>query len=112
MKIDLKNLKRSNQTTANKLAPIHFFVARKNNKLIPLNYQAYTLYIDLDDEKSAAYLIMVRIYKVGTMKEWLQFMDVIEHGIKEQGIKDYEAAYMLVKEVAVWKCLTGFPEQR
>eukprot|EP00957_Ditylum_brightwellii_P104072 7929009-Ditylum_brightwellii.AAC.1 len=69
MTINLRNLERTNQTMANKLAPIPFFVTK--NKLSPLDYQVYKLRTNPKNERSAVYSLTVGIYKVETPEEWL-----------------------------------------
>eukprot|EP00957_Ditylum_brightwellii_P057645 4370964-Ditylum_brightwellii.AAC.1 len=45
------------------------------------------------------YLLIVGIYEVGMLGQWLQFMDTIVQAIKGQGITDLDAACMLVKSL-------------
>eukprot|EP00957_Ditylum_brightwellii_P163093 12419122-Ditylum_brightwellii.AAC.1 len=61
MKISLMNIKRVNQTTANKLVPITFFMMKKG-KLSPSDYQVYKLSTNPKDMKSVLYLLAVGIY--------------------------------------------------
>eukprot|EP00957_Ditylum_brightwellii_P176691 13457533-Ditylum_brightwellii.AAC.1 len=99
MKISNKSLKFVNRNQGNKPLPIPFYVASDAKKLSPLDYQTYKLCTNLKDEKSALYKIVVMYYEVGTLEEWLQFMDVITQVIKGQDIQDGDAAYLLVKSL-------------
>eukprot|EP00957_Ditylum_brightwellii_P153006 11646911-Ditylum_brightwellii.AAC.1 len=74
-------------------------MANDAKKLTPLDYQTYKLRTNLKDEKSAVYNLVVKYYKIGTLEEWLQFMDTITQVIKGQDIQDGDAAYLLVKSL-------------
>eukprot|EP00957_Ditylum_brightwellii_P142724 10875125-Ditylum_brightwellii.AAC.1 len=71
MKIDNKSLEFMNQNIRNKPPPIPFYVPDSEKKLSPLDYQAYKLQTNLEDEKLAVYNLVVKYYKVGTPEEWL-----------------------------------------
>eukprot|EP00957_Ditylum_brightwellii_P061758 4686586-Ditylum_brightwellii.AAC.1 len=77
MKIDNKNLKFANQNLGNKPLPIPFYMLNSEKKLSPLDYQTYMLQTNLKDKKLAVYNLVVMYYKMGTPKEWLQFMEAI-----------------------------------
>eukprot|EP00957_Ditylum_brightwellii_P142722 10874948-Ditylum_brightwellii.AAC.1 len=77
MKISNKSLEFANHNQGSKSPPIPFYVADDTKKLSPLDYQTYKLHTNPKDEKSAVYNLVVKYYKVGTLEEWLQFMDTI-----------------------------------
>eukprot|EP00957_Ditylum_brightwellii_P073914 5616754-Ditylum_brightwellii.AAC.1 len=77
MKINNKCLKFAIQNIRNKPSPIHFYVPDSEKKLNPLDYETYKLWTNPKDKKSAVYNMVVKYYKVGTPKEWLQLMEAI-----------------------------------
>eukprot|EP00957_Ditylum_brightwellii_P004522 343550-Ditylum_brightwellii.AAC.1 len=99
MKINHKSLKFANRNFGNTPPPIPFYVWDNKKKLSPLDYQTYKLQINSKDKASAVYSLVVKYYEVGTLEEWLQFMDAITQVIKGQDIQDRDAAYLLVKSL-------------
>eukprot|EP00957_Ditylum_brightwellii_P058289 4419437-Ditylum_brightwellii.AAC.1 len=77
MKISKKSLEFANRNQGSKPPPILFYVKDDSRKLSPSDYQTYKLRTYPNDEKSAAYNLVVPYYKVGTPEEWLQFVDAI-----------------------------------
>eukprot|EP00957_Ditylum_brightwellii_P185887 14151995-Ditylum_brightwellii.AAC.1 len=77
MKISKKSLEFANHNQGSKPPPILFYVKDGLRKLSPSDYRTYKLRTNLKDEKSAVYNLVVLYYKVGTLEEWLQFVDVI-----------------------------------
>eukprot|EP00957_Ditylum_brightwellii_P128914 9833647-Ditylum_brightwellii.AAC.1 len=65
----------------------------------PNDNKVYKLCTNLKDKKSVVYSIMVGIYKAGTHKELIQFMDMIDQVIKGQDIMDLDTAYTLVESL-------------
>eukprot|EP00957_Ditylum_brightwellii_P069810 5300804-Ditylum_brightwellii.AAC.1 len=99
MKISKKSLKFANRNQGSKPPPIPFYVKDDSKKLSLSDYQIYKLRTNPKDEKSAVYNFVIKYYKVGTLEEWLQFMDAITQVIKGKGIQDGDAAYSLVKSL-------------
>eukprot|EP00957_Ditylum_brightwellii_P002385 182935-Ditylum_brightwellii.AAC.1 len=82
MKINNKSLEFVNQNLGNKPPPIPFCVPDSDKKLSPSDYQTYKLRTNPKDKKLVVYNLVVKYYKVGTPKEWLQFMEAIAQVIK------------------------------
>eukprot|EP00957_Ditylum_brightwellii_P138177 10533479-Ditylum_brightwellii.AAC.1 len=99
MKINLRSPKETNYLSGNRLTPTPFNVAEKKTQLSPLDYKVYKLCTDQKYKKYVVYLLMVGIYEVGTLEEWLHFMSIIKHVIKDQGSADPDDVYMLVKSI-------------
>eukprot|EP00957_Ditylum_brightwellii_P173112 13179203-Ditylum_brightwellii.AAC.1 len=99
MKIDTKSLEFANYSVGNKPLPISFYLPDCDKKLSPSDYQIYKPRTNLKDKKSAICNLVVNYYKVGTPREWLQFMEAIGQVIKGQDIQDGDAAYSLVKSL-------------
>eukprot|EP00957_Ditylum_brightwellii_P153997 11721432-Ditylum_brightwellii.AAC.1 len=95
MKIDSKSLEFANQNIGNKPPTISFYMLDSEKKLSPSDNQTYKLRTNLKDKKSATYNLVVKYYKVGTLEEWLPFMEAITQVIKGQDIQNGEAAYLL-----------------
>eukprot|EP00957_Ditylum_brightwellii_P124163 9465157-Ditylum_brightwellii.AAC.1 len=95
MKINNKSLEFVNWSVRNKPLPISFCALDSDKKLSPLEYQTYKLSTNPKDKKSAVYNLVVKYYKVGTLEEWLQFMEAIVQVIKGQDIQNGDAAYSL-----------------
>eukprot|EP00957_Ditylum_brightwellii_P095283 7257299-Ditylum_brightwellii.AAC.1 len=74
----------------------------------PLDYQTYKLQTNPKDEKLTVYSFVVKYYKVGTPKEWLQAINTIAQVIKGQDIQDEEAGYSLVKSLLKGDALQAF----
>eukprot|EP00957_Ditylum_brightwellii_P155695 11853394-Ditylum_brightwellii.AAC.1 len=75
MKISKKSLEFANQNQGGKSLPIPFYIKDSSKKLSPSDYQNYKLCTNPKDEKSAVYNLVVPYYEVGTLEEWLQFVD-------------------------------------
>ena len=99
MKISEKSLEFANRNQGGKPPLIAFYVKDSSKKLSPSDYQTYKLRTNPKDEKSAVYNLVVLYYEVGTLEEWLQFVDTIMQVIKGQDIQDRDAAYSLVKSL-------------
>eukprot|EP00957_Ditylum_brightwellii_P006685 507883-Ditylum_brightwellii.AAC.1 len=95
MKICKKSLEFANCNQGSKPRPIPFYVKDDSRKLSPLDYQTYKLHTNPKDEKSTVYNLVVPYYKVGTLEQWLQFVDAVTQVIKGQDIQDRDAAYSL-----------------
>eukprot|EP00957_Ditylum_brightwellii_P135757 10353408-Ditylum_brightwellii.AAC.1 len=108
MEISDKNLKFANRNQGNKPPPIPFYMADDAKKLSLSDYQTYKLRTNPKDEKSAVYNLAVKYYEVGTLEEWLQFMDAITQVIKGQVIQDGDAADLLVKSLLKGDALQVF----
>eukprot|EP00957_Ditylum_brightwellii_P204247 15338316-Ditylum_brightwellii.AAC.1 len=93
MKINLKSLKSDNYSVRNRPLPILFYILEKKEKLSPSDYQVYKLWINSKDKKLAVYSLTDKHYEVGTLEEWLQFINVISQIIKGHSIMDLEMAY-------------------
>eukprot|EP00957_Ditylum_brightwellii_P028283 2136698-Ditylum_brightwellii.AAC.1 len=112
MKINLRSLDAAKHMLCIRLPSTLFFVAEKKAKLIPSVFQVYKLCINSKDKKHTVYLLIVRIYKVGAPKEWLQFMDTIKRVIKGQGITHFDTDLHIGKESTAWRYPTCYSEQR
>eukprot|EP00957_Ditylum_brightwellii_P161791 12318475-Ditylum_brightwellii.AAC.1 len=77
MKISKKSLEFANRNQGSKPPPILFYVKDDSRKLSPSDYQTHKLHTNPKDEKSAVYNLVVPYYEVGTLEEWLQFVDAI-----------------------------------
>eukprot|EP00957_Ditylum_brightwellii_P171258 13036826-Ditylum_brightwellii.AAC.1 len=66
---------------------------------------------NLKDKKLAVYNLVVKYYKVGTPKEWLQFMEAIVQVTKGQDIQDGNVVYMLVKSLLKGDALQVFQNE-
>eukprot|EP00957_Ditylum_brightwellii_P078140 5940875-Ditylum_brightwellii.AAC.1 len=108
MKINHKSLKFATQNFENKPLPIPFYVPDNKKKLSPLDYQTYKLQTNSKGKKSTVYNLVVKYYEVGTLEEWLQFMDAIMQVIKGQDIQGGDAAYLLVKSLLKGDALQVF----
>eukprot|EP00957_Ditylum_brightwellii_P040866 3093132-Ditylum_brightwellii.AAC.1 len=95
MKINHKSLEFANQNVGNKPLPIPFYMPDNEKKLSPSDYQTYKLRTNPKAKRSTVYNLVVKYYKVGTLEEWLQFMDAITQVIKGQEIQGGNAAYSL-----------------
>eukprot|EP00957_Ditylum_brightwellii_P028927 2185525-Ditylum_brightwellii.AAC.1 len=78
MKINAKSLEFVNHSVGNKPPPIPFYAPNSEKKLSPSDYQTYKLRTNPEDKKSVVYNLVVKYYEVGTLEEWLQFMEAIE----------------------------------
>eukprot|EP00957_Ditylum_brightwellii_P175261 13342557-Ditylum_brightwellii.AAC.2 len=81
MKINARSLKFVNHLAGNRAPPILFYVPRKKEKLSHLDYQVYKLWSNPKDKKLDVYSLTVKYYKVGTPKEWLQFINAISQSL-------------------------------
>eukprot|EP00957_Ditylum_brightwellii_P091354 6955677-Ditylum_brightwellii.AAC.1 len=95
MKINVKSLEFANHVVGNRSPPSLFYMLNKKEKLNPSDYQTYKLQTNSKDDKLAVYLLMAKYYKVGTLGEWLQFINAILKVIKGHDIQDLEATYNL-----------------
>eukprot|EP00957_Ditylum_brightwellii_P072813 5533747-Ditylum_brightwellii.AAC.1 len=55
---------------------------------------------------------MAKYYEVGTLEEWLQFIDTILQVIKGHDIMDSEAAYTLLESLLCGDALQVFQKQQ
>eukprot|EP00957_Ditylum_brightwellii_P185906 14153721-Ditylum_brightwellii.AAC.1 len=99
MKISEKSIEFANRNQGGKPPPILFYVKYTLKKLSLSDYQTYRLRTNPKDEKSAVYNLSVPYYEVGSLEEWLQFVDTITQVIKGQHIQDGDAVYLLVKSL-------------
>eukprot|EP00957_Ditylum_brightwellii_P154472 11755703-Ditylum_brightwellii.AAC.1 len=77
MKISKKSLEFANHNQRSKPLPITFYAKDDLKKPSPSDYQTYKLLSNPKDEKSTVYNLVIKYYKVGTLGEWLQFVDAI-----------------------------------
>eukprot|EP00957_Ditylum_brightwellii_P017439 1313494-Ditylum_brightwellii.AAC.1 len=75
--------------------PDPFYVLDSEKKLSSLDYKNYKLRTNLKGKKLVVYNLVVKYYEVGTPEEWLQLMEAIAQGIKDQDIQDGDVAYSL-----------------
>eukprot|EP00957_Ditylum_brightwellii_P171783 13077060-Ditylum_brightwellii.AAC.1 len=108
MKLAFGNLDKTTQVKASKKTLIPFMASKKKSNLSTSDYQTYKLQNSPKDDKSQVHLLKVRIYKVGTPKKRLQFIEGIKWGIKGQEIIDDDTAYTLVKSLLHRDSLQNF----
>eukprot|EP00957_Ditylum_brightwellii_P202298 15329535-Ditylum_brightwellii.AAC.1 len=99
MKIEPRSLEFVNCLSGSRPPPILIYLPEKKEKLSPLDYQVYKPWANPKDENLAMQLLAVKYYKVGTPREWLQFIDAIFQVIKGQDVQDSKATYTLVKSL-------------
>eukprot|EP00957_Ditylum_brightwellii_P067755 5142686-Ditylum_brightwellii.AAC.1 len=75
--MDAKSPEFANRLVGNKPVLISLYVLNSDKKLSPLDYQTYKLRTNPKDEKLVMYNLVAKYYKVGTLEEWLQFMEAI-----------------------------------
>eukprot|EP00957_Ditylum_brightwellii_P102833 7836383-Ditylum_brightwellii.AAC.1 len=88
MKINPRSLEFANCSVRNRPLPIPFYIPEKKEQPSTLYYQVYKLWTNPKDKKSAVYSLTVKYYKLGTLEEWLQFIDAISQVIKGQNIQE------------------------